>query len=132
MRGSRLATERGVKARMIRLRRLVCIGWSEKISQSGALPVGGVTAELVLAVDGAREDPIPGVSGQLVVDAFKDKSRVIHKPDWQDAADEVARVARAGDIVMTLSCGDVYKIIPQLIEALESTVESGVELQSAR
>jgi UDP-N-acetylmuramate--alanine ligase len=87
---------------------------------------------IVLAVDGAREDPIPGVSGELVVDAFKDKSRVIHKPDWQDAADEVARVAREGDIVMTLSCGDVYKIIPQLIEALESTVESGVQLQSNR
>lgn len=76
---------------------------------------------IVLAVDGAREDPIPGVSGQLVVDAFSDKSKVIHKPDWQDAADEVARVAREGDIVMTLSCGDVYKIIPQLIEALENS-----------
>ncbi|MEQ1735347.1 MAG: UDP-N-acetylmuramate--L-alanine ligase, partial [Rhodoglobus sp.] len=78
---------------------------------------------VVLAVDGAREDPIPGVSGQLVVDAFEDKNKVIHKPDWQDAADEVARVAREGDIVMTLSCGDVYKIIPQLIDALENSVE---------
>jgi UDP-N-acetylmuramate--alanine ligase len=82
---------------------------------------------IVLAVDGAREDPVPGVSGQLVVDAFNDPSRVIHKPDWQDAADEVARVARAGDIVMTLSCGDVYKIIPQLIDALATTVESPVD-----
>ena len=85
---------------------------------------------IVLAVDGAREDPIPGVSGQLVVDAFRDQSRVIHKPDWQDAADEVARVARAGDIVMTLSCGDVYKIIPQLIDALEGTAETGVDFSS--
>ena len=39
-------------------------------------------------------------------------------------------VAREGDIVMTLSCGDVYKIIPQLIEALEVSEESGAELSS--
>ncbi len=87
---------------------------------------------IVLAVDGAREDPIPGVSGQLVVDAFEDSSRVIHLPDWQDAANEVARVARAGDIVMTLSCGSVYRIIPQVLEALETTAESDAALTSAR
>ena len=71
---------------------------------------------IVLEVYGAREDPVPGVSGQLVVDAFADTSRVIHLPDWQEAADEVARVARAGDIVMTLSCGNVYQIIPQVLD----------------
>jgi UDP-N-acetylmuramate--alanine ligase len=85
---------------------------------------------IVLAVDGAREDPIPGVSGQLVVDAFTDKSKVTHKPDWDDAVAEAARVAREGDIIMTLSCGSVYKIIPQLLEALETTVESDAELAS--
>ena len=84
-----------------------------------------------IAVDGAREDPIPGVSGQLVVDGFTDKSKVIHKPDWDDAVAEVVRVARDGDIVMTLSCGSVYKIIPQLLEALENSAESGAELTSA-
>jgi UDP-N-acetylmuramate--alanine ligase len=78
---------------------------------------------IVIAVDGAREDPIPGVSGQLVVDAFVDKSKVVLIEDWQDAADYMASIARAGDIVMTLSCGTVYKIIPQLLEALERTSE---------
>jgi UDP-N-acetylmuramate--alanine ligase len=86
---------------------------------------------IVLAVDGAREDPIPGVSGLLVTDAFTDPSKVVHKPDWQDAADEVARVARAGDIVMTLSCGDVYKIIPQLLDALGSTEEAPLDVSGA-
>jgi len=86
---------------------------------------------IVLAVDGAREDPIPGVSGQLVVDAFTDKSKVTHKPDWDDAVAEAVRVAREGDIIMTLSCGSVYKIIPQLLEALETSVESDAELASA-
>jgi UDP-N-acetylmuramate--alanine ligase len=78
---------------------------------------------IVLAVDGAREDPVPGVSGQLVVDHFVDKSKVVLIEDWQQAADHLARVARAGDIVMTLSCGTVYKIVPQLLEALERSDE---------
>ena len=85
---------------------------------------------IVLKVDGAREDPVDGVTGELVWDNFADKSRVAYKPNWDDAAAEVARVARAGDIVMTLSCGDVYKIVPQLIEALEQSDESGDELAS--
>jgi UDP-N-acetylmuramate--alanine ligase len=79
---------------------------------------------IVLAVDGAREDPIPGVSGQLVVDHFVDKSKVVLIEDWQQAADHMAQVARAGDIVMTLSCGSVYKIVPQLLEALNRTSET--------
>lgn len=78
---------------------------------------------IVLAVDGAREDPIDGVSGQLVVDHFVDKSKVVLLEDWQEAADHMATVARAGDIVMTLSCGTVYKIVPQLLAALEKSDE---------
>lgn len=79
---------------------------------------------VVVAVDGAREDPVPGVTGALVSERFADPARVAYLPDWSDAADEVARVARAGDLVMTLSCGDIYKIVPHLLERLESTPES--------
>ena len=74
---------------------------------------------VVLAVDGAREDPVPGVSGQLVVDHFVDPGRVRLIEDWQEASDYVASIARDGDIVMTLSCGTVYKMIPQLLDALD-------------
>jgi UDP-N-acetylmuramate--alanine ligase len=74
---------------------------------------------IVLDVYGAREDPIPGVTGALVADRFRDPARVDYLPDWQEAADAVGRIARPGDLVMTLSCGDVYRIIPQLVEAIE-------------
>ncbi len=76
---------------------------------------------IVLDVYGAREDPVPGVTGALVSERFADQSRVEYLPDWQDAADFVASVARDGDLVMTLSCGDVYRIIPQLLASLEAT-----------
>lgn len=74
---------------------------------------------VVLDVYGAREDPVPGVTGALVADRFRDPAHVAYLPDWQAAADHVAEVARDGDLVMTLSCGDVYRIIPQILDALE-------------
>ncbi|WBU38738.1 UDP-N-acetylmuramate--L-alanine ligase [Homoserinibacter sp. YIM 151385] len=73
---------------------------------------------VVLDVFGAREDPIEGVTGALVVERFADADRVSYRPDWQEAADRVAELAREGDLVMTLSCGDVYRIIPQILDAL--------------
>ncbi|GAA1693182.1 UDP-N-acetylmuramate--L-alanine ligase [Microcella alkalica] len=73
---------------------------------------------VVLDVYGAREDPIPGVTGELVSGAFHDAARVDYRPDWSDAAARVAEIARPGDIVMTLSCGDVYRILPSVHDAI--------------
>jgi UDP-N-acetylmuramate--alanine ligase len=73
---------------------------------------------IVLDVFGAREDPIEGVTGALVSERFADADRVDYLPDWQQAADRAAAIARPGDIIMTLSCGDVYRIVPQVLEAL--------------
>ncbi|MDX2377173.1 UDP-N-acetylmuramate--L-alanine ligase [Microbacterium sp. LRZ72] len=73
---------------------------------------------VVLDVYGAREDPIPGVTGELVSADFRDPQRVHYVADWQRAAEHVADVAREGDFVVTLGCGDVYRIIPQVLGAL--------------
>jgi UDP-N-acetylmuramate--alanine ligase len=80
---------------------------------------------IVLDVFGAREDPVPGVTGALVSERFADPSHVDYLPDWQQAADRAAEIAREGDIIMTLSCGDVYRIVPQLLAALESVPRGG-------
>ncbi|PPF42516.1 UDP-N-acetylmuramate--L-alanine ligase [Pseudoclavibacter sp. AY1F1] len=79
---------------------------------------------VVLDVCGAREDPIPGVTGALVEEAFVDRSKVAYRPDWQDAADTVADISREGDFVITFGCGDVNLIVPQLLAAL-GTKEPG-------
>jgi UDP-N-acetylmuramate--alanine ligase len=76
---------------------------------------------VVLDVYGAREDPVPGVTGALVSDRFRDATRVDFVPEWSAAAERVAELAQPGDLVMTLSCGDVYRIIPQVLEALDSS-----------
>jgi UDP-N-acetylmuramate--alanine ligase len=76
---------------------------------------------IVLDVFGAREDPVPGVTGELVSSQFADASKVDYLPDWQQAADRAAALAVDGDIIMTLSCGDVYRIVPQILDALAET-----------
>lgn len=74
---------------------------------------------VVLDVYGAREDPEPGVTGALVSERFAHPERVAFIADWQDAADHTARIARPGDFVITLGCGDVYRIVPQILGSLE-------------
>ena len=37
---------------------------------------------------------------------------------WDAAAAATARVAKAGDFVITLGCGNVNRIVPQLLAAL--------------
>ena len=78
---------------------------------------------IVLDVYGAREDPEPGVTGALVSERFADASRVDFVADWQAAADRTAAVARDGDFVITLGCGDVYRIVPQLLGSLDAASE---------
>jgi UDP-N-acetylmuramate--alanine ligase len=78
---------------------------------------------VMLDVYGAREDPVPGVTGELVSGAFADQAHVHYVPDWQQAADYTAQVARDGDVIVTLGCGNVYQIIPQVLDSLRRTPE---------
>lgn len=83
----------------------------------------GADHTVVLAVDGAREDPVPEVTGALVSDDFVDAERVTYLPEWGDAAAYLAEIARPGDVMVTMSCGTVYRIIPQVVEALRDRFE---------
>jgi UDP-N-acetylmuramate--alanine ligase len=77
---------------------------------------------VVLDVCGAREDPVEGVTGALVSERFTDPGRVAFIADWQKAADFTASIARPGDFIVTMGCGDVYLLLPQLIESLNESV----------
>ena len=74
---------------------------------------------VVLDVYGAREDPIPGVTGELVEHGFADPANVSYLPDWDAAARRAAEVAREGDFIITLGCGNVNLIVPQVLDALQ-------------
>ncbi len=74
---------------------------------------------VVLDIYGAREDPEPGVTGALIADAFLDQSRMHYVPNWDDVPQAVAGIAKAGDFVITMGCGDVYRQVPGILEALK-------------
>ena len=87
---------------------------------------------VMLDVYGAREDPVPGVTGELVSDAFEDPAHVHSSRTGRQAADYTATIARDGDYVITLGCGNVYQIIPQVLEALSHTPDAAAEAASDR
>lgn len=83
----------------------------------------GADYTVVLSVDGAREDPVVGVTGALVSDDFVEPDLVTYIDEWQLAADHLAKIARPGDVMITMSCGTVYQIIPQVVAALRDRFE---------
>jgi UDP-N-acetylmuramate--alanine ligase len=84
-----------------------------------ALAVADAVA--VTDVYGAREEPVAGVTGKLVVDALAEErpgARVAWTPTIEQGAAYLARRARPGDVVVTVGAGDVDRAIPLLQEAL--------------
>jgi UDP-N-acetylmuramate--alanine ligase len=75
---------------------------------------------VVLDIYAAREDPEPGVTGALVADSFENQAQVHYVPLWDDAPAVAARLAKDGDFIITMGCGDVYRMVPALLKALEN------------
>ncbi len=70
---------------------------------------------LVLDIYPAREDPIPGVTSQLIADHLDSGGRLVAAGD---AVSALTAAAAAGDIVLTAGAGDVTAYGPQIVEAL--------------
>ncbi|HZT84832.1 MAG TPA: cyanophycin synthetase [Gaiellaceae bacterium] len=78
-------------------------------------------AACVAEIYPAREEPVPGVSGRLIVDELarlRPGMRLGWAPALEDAARLVAGWARPGDTVLTLGAGDVDRAAPLILEAL--------------
>ncbi|MDT3396441.1 UDP-N-acetylmuramate--L-alanine ligase [Streptomyces sp. B1866] len=76
-------------------------------------------ASVVLAVYPAREDPIPGVTSALVVDAARAAGAdATAAPDGDAAVAAVAGMAKPGDLVLTMGAGDVTDLGPRILARL--------------
>ncbi|MET0864432.1 MAG: UDP-N-acetylmuramate--L-alanine ligase [Nakamurella sp.] len=95
--------------------------YSRTVSFAGAFGRALAGADLVVVLDiyGAREDPQPGVSGELIAAAVPAGTvSVLYHPDRPSAAAFVTGVLRPGDIVITMGAGDVTAIGPELLTLL--------------
>jgi UDP-N-acetylmuramate--alanine ligase len=66
----------------------------------------------------AREEPVEGVGGKLVLDALRPGLRAGWAPTVEEGARLVAGWARPGDLVLTVGAGDVERAGPLVLEAL--------------
>jgi UDP-N-acetylmuramate--alanine ligase len=66
----------------------------------------------------AREEPVAGVTGKLIVDelaALRPGLPIGWTPAPEDGARVLSRWARAGDVILTVGAGDVDRAVPLLL-----------------
>lgn len=72
----------------------------------------------VLEVYPASEEPIPGVTSQLITRASNVGS-IFHEPSMLRVVQEILAIAQPGDVIMTVGAGDVSSLAPVILQALE-------------
>ena len=82
-----------------------------------------IGADVIVVTDiyGAEQDPIPGVTGKLVVEGVARAGRhrrVVYLPHRHDVVEFLAREVREGDLVVTMGCGDVWMLGDAALERM--------------
>jgi UDP-N-acetylmuramate--alanine ligase len=76
-------------------------------------------ASVVLDIYPAREDPLPGVTSDLVVSAARAAGAdVTAVPGGAAAVEAAVGMAKPGDLVLTMGAGDVTELGPQILTRL--------------
>ncbi|MFJ9082358.1 UDP-N-acetylmuramate--L-alanine ligase [Streptomyces sp. NPDC102384] len=77
-------------------------------------------ASVVLDIYPAREDPIPGITSALIIDAAREAGADVQAAADKDAAvAAVAGMAKHGDLVLTMGAGDVTDLGPRILDQLK-------------
>ncbi|HEX5004264.1 MAG TPA: UDP-N-acetylmuramate--L-alanine ligase [Gemmatimonadales bacterium] len=106
-------------------RRLVAVFQPHLFSrtQAHAADMGKALAQadvaVVTEIYAAREVPVAGVSGSLVVEAARAAGADVHfSPDRATTGLVVRRLLRPGDVLLTMGAGDITRLGPELAAAL--------------
>ncbi|MFF0011799.1 UDP-N-acetylmuramate--L-alanine ligase [Streptomyces sp. NPDC005374] len=87
----------------------------KEMGQALALADGSV----VLDIYPAREDPVPGVTSELIIEAARAAGAdVTPVHDAAEVPSVVAGMAKAGDLVLTMGAGDVTDLGPLILDRL--------------
>jgi UDP-N-acetylmuramate--alanine ligase len=90
--------------------------------------LGAADEVVVMDVYVAREDPEPGVDGELVASHVPlPEDRVAFVPSWSATPAALVERARPGDLVLTLGAGDVTLVGPEVLELLAEREDTGAD-----
>jgi UDP-N-acetylmuramate--alanine ligase len=83
------------------------------------------SADLIVLTDiySSGTQPIPGVTGKLVVNAVLDanpRARVVWLPKRDELIDYLARAIEPGDVCISMGCGDIASLPEQVLAARRS------------
>jgi UDP-N-acetylmuramate--alanine ligase len=81
-----------------------------------AAALGLADEAIVLDIYAAREDPEPGVTGNLIASAVP--GGALYLPGRADVPAAAAGLAKPGDLVLTMGAGDVTALGPLIVAAL--------------
>ncbi|MEU6646811.1 UDP-N-acetylmuramate--L-alanine ligase [Saccharomonospora sp. NPDC046836] len=73
---------------------------------------------ILLDVYGAREEPQPGVTGELIAERIT-RATVHYEPAFDRAAALAADLVKPGDLLVTMGAGDVTQLGPEILAELD-------------
>ncbi|GAA1958708.1 UDP-N-acetylmuramate--L-alanine ligase [Kitasatospora viridis] len=92
---------------------------TQQLSEEMGRALALADACVVLDIYPAREDPLPGVTSELIVDAARRAGAdVTAEHDFAAAPALLAGMAKPGDLVLTMGAGDVTNLGPAILEEL--------------
>jgi UDP-N-acetylmuramate--alanine ligase len=77
---------------------------------------------IVTDVYPAREEPIPGITGELIVDAARQfgHKAVQYLRDKKEVPNFLMKIKKQGDIILTMGAGDIWKYGEEFVMQLRS------------
>ena len=84
-----------------------------------ACALSAADAVYLTEIYAAREQPIPGVSADLIAAAFgAERARLVWRGALQGVVEALAATAREGDVVIAMGAGDITRAGPELLARL--------------
>jgi UDP-N-acetylmuramate--alanine ligase len=94
---------------------------TEAMWQALGTSLAGADLVVITDVYGAGEEPIPGVTGKLVVESLAEAApgkRIVYLPRRADIAAFLAGEVRPGDLVITLGAGDITMVGDETLDRI--------------
>jgi len=78
----------------------------------------GADTAVVTDIYASREQPEPGVTSDLVVEAARRRGHRHDRlcADWRQVPERLAAEVQEGDVILTLGAGDIYRLAELLVE----------------